>query len=139
MNQLELIHRHRGRAVLALALCLTAACAAQDVAAPPPASGKATIQALIGDAACAADAQCKTIAVGAKACGGPEGYLAWSTSRTDATALAQAADSYAAERHREIASRREMSTCSVLADPGAYCAAGTCRLRAPGGGAGLVR
>src|SRR5690349_4713970 len=49
--------------------------------------------ALIGDAACDDDSQCRTIAMGAKACGGPAYYLAWSTKRTDAAALQQAARS----------------------------------------------
>ena len=138
MKQSDIVHPRRGHAWLALTLCLTAACAAQDPS-PPPATDKAAIRTLIGDAACEADAQCKTIAIGAKACGGPEGYLAWSTAHTDGAALERAADSYAAERRREIAARREVSTCSVQADPGAYCAAGTCRLRSGGGGSRLVR
>ncbi len=71
-------------------LWLACGCAAADA----PAGAEAPmekIRALIGDAACDSDAQCRTIAIGAKACGGPEAYLAWSTKRTDATALREAA------------------------------------------------
>jgi hypothetical protein len=140
---------HSARQVAMLvALSLTAACAAQDAPVQPAAS-MASIQALIGDAGCQSDAQCKTIAVGAKACGGPQAYLAWSTARTDDYALKRAADDYAAERQREIRARGEVSTCTFLADPGAYCAApnavvsgraGVCRLRsASPGSSNLVR
>jgi len=130
----------RERCLLAFALLLTSACAAQDpvrVSTRPAGS----IDALIGDAACESDAQCRTIGIGAKACGGPETYRAWSVARTDAVALEQAAAQHAAERRREIEARGEMSTCSVLPDPGALCVpngpsladsrprAGTCRLR----------
>jgi hypothetical protein len=103
------------------------------------------ISALIGDAACDDDSQCRTLAVGAKPCGGPEYYLAWSTKRTDAAALRQAADSALAAPSVD---RGMQSTCVFVTDPGAYCASATgqqrdaastprrfCRLRALGRGA----
>ena len=106
-------------------------------------------RALIGDAACDDDSQCRTIAVGAKGCGGPEYYLAWSTRRTDTAALEAAAKDDAAAQRTRVTGPRMRSDCRWVTDPGAYCAAAdgdtgsgatarSCRLRAttyggPGG------
>jgi hypothetical protein len=96
-----------------LAACMPlAACAA-------PAS--TAVQGLIGDAACDSDAQCRTIAVGAKACGGPEAYLAWSVLRTNPQRLQQAVDQENETRREAVRRGGEFSTCSVVPDPGAYC------------------
>ncbi|HJV60878.1 MAG TPA: hypothetical protein VJ743_08015 [Albitalea sp.] len=117
------------RSALALAaLGMSAACATDRTPGDAPAP-LAAIDALIGDAACTADAQCHSIGIGAKPCGGPEGYVAWSSLRTDGRALEQAVQRHAQARRRESAARGEMSTCSVIPDPGAHCAAGVCRLR----------
>ena len=81
------------------------------------------IGALIGDAACDNDAQCRTIAIGTKACGGPEYYLAWSTKRTDAAALLDANGGSAALPLRLERPRPGVrSNCILVTDPGAYCA-----------------
>jgi len=132
--------------VLPALLCVTAACAAKNEPARAAPADASTIQSLIGDAACMSDAQCKTIAIGTKACGGPQSYMAWSTARTDGAALQRAADAYVAQRREEIAARGEVSTCEVRADPGAYCApnsgatpSGVCRLRPGGAGGAAVR
>ena len=100
----------------------------------------AALQALIGDAACRDDTQCRTLPVGTLACGGPASYLAWSTLRSDEAALKAAAAPLA---HRRPGSARgEMSICRVLPDPGARCvpgeagALGACRLRERSDGTG---
>jgi hypothetical protein len=113
----------------ALAAALAGACAGGQ-STTGAAEEARSVRALIGDAACNDDAQCRTVGVGAKACGGPEGYLAWSALRTDATAL-QAAAQRQADLERAAAKEKGMaSNCSVVVDPGAYCAA------APASGAG---
>lgn len=131
------IARLRRLGAVAGTLVLSAGCTAgsnPSAASPAPTS----VQALIGDAACDSDSQCTTIGVGAKACGGPQAYLAWSTLRTDGEALRRQADREAERRRAEGEKRGEMSTCSVVPDPGAYCARpagaatgtrGVCRLR----------
>ena len=48
------------------------------------------IQRLIGTAACTSDDACRTVGVGALACGGPESYLSWSVPETNDQALQQA-------------------------------------------------
>ncbi len=113
-------------------LWLSCGCAGADA---PAAADTAVekIRALIGDAACDSDAQCRTVPVGAKACGGPSYYLPWSTKRTDEAALREAtAGSLAPPVRRDPGMR---SDCMLVTDPGAYCAASdspgvrSCRLR----------
>lgn len=83
----------------------------------------------IGNASCTESAQCKTVGVGGRACGGPEGYLPYSTSVT-ASAPLEALAARHAERRRAAASASGMvSTCNVIPDPGAVCDQGMCRLR----------
>ena len=105
--------------------------------APPPVRATAPVaraglslmqqlQAEVGDAACDSSAQCKTVAVGHKACGGPEGYLPWSSKRSDAGKLASLAAQLSAERKAQNVSSGRMSTCSLVMDPGAVCTAGRC-------------
>lgn len=104
---------------------------AAPIAAPVKASGPALtlmqqITAEIGTAACDTSAQCKTLAVGSKACGGPERYIAYSTKHSDGAKLARlAADDSAAKKARDT-SNGMVSTCSMVVDPGAACNAGRC-------------
>ena len=90
------------------------------------------LRALIGPAACSTGAQCRTVAVGAKACGGPSAYLAWSTEDTDAARLADLAARQAAAQRRENEAGRLVSNCALVTDPGAACVAGRCQLAPPG-------
>ncbi len=130
---------------LSLILLLAcAACKAGAPAAPPivpaaavaaPASAKdlpAQMRALIGAAACTDSAQCKTVPLGARACGGPESYLAYSTAATAAAPLQALAERYTQQRRAEQAAAGMMSTCQMMVDPGAQCRAGTCQLREAG-------
>jgi hypothetical protein len=102
-----------------------------------PGHDEAALQALVGDAACRDDTQCRTLPVGSLACGGPASYLPWSTLRSDEAALKAAAAPLA--QRRPGSARGEVSICRVLPDPGARCvrdgadgALGTCRLRERG-------
>ncbi len=96
------------------------------------------MRALIGDAACETDAQCATIGVGAKACGGPLAYAPWSRLRTDAAALRAAVDAQAAHQRQSGVAVGNASDCMVVSDPGAWCdrrasvghaGLGACRLK----------
>ena len=89
----------------------------------------ARVESLIGEPRCTSDTQCHTVAMGARACGGPLGYRAWSGLVTDGAAL-----KVASARERELALEVEreaarMSPCLFLADPGAQCRAGRCETR----------
>jgi len=79
------------------------------------------IKTSIGEAKCSENSQCKTIAIGAKPCGGPEQYLAWSTQQTDAVALENLASRYRIAREKQNAASGEQSDCRFFPDPGAIC------------------
>lgn len=95
------------------------------------------IQAEVGDAACDGPQQCHTIAVGAKSCGGPEAYLAWSSKRSDASRLASLAARHAAARKIENERGGMQSDCTLVLDPGASCVRGRCMLFSSGKGANM--
>lgn len=129
--------RQLGLCTLAAACAALTACAAggQPVtivaaaaAAPPPAAGKNAaprllqeIRAAIGTAPCDADAQCHSIGVGARPCGGPEGYLAWSSQHTDRERLFDLVERHREARRIEHESSGMLSDCRMLPDPGAAC------------------
>lgn len=88
------------------------------------------VQGLVGDAACQDSSQCRAIAYGHKACGGPAGYLVYSTMHTDEAALKSAVEQYT--RAARAAERPGMvSTCEMLLEPAVACQAKRC-VRAPG-------
>lgn len=135
--------------LLACAACVACAASATHQTMPKPvpataptdssADGSATtlaqIRALIGTAACTDASQCRTVGIGARPCGGPQAYLAWSTAHTDGAALAALAEKFKLEREAANAASGELSTCQFFPDPGASCRAGTCQLNpvTPGG------
>ena len=104
---------------------------------PSTASGGETEAALqqqintaIGQAPCTADAQCRTLGVGAKACGGPAAWRPWSTQGgIKAEALQSLADQLATLQRQRQAQSGMVSTCSYLSDPGAMCQAQRCVLK----------
>jgi len=108
-------------ALLAAWLAIHAGCAGANGAAPAGDAPRMQIQQLIGEGVCTTDADCRTIAVGNKACGGPESYLAWSVRQTDPQPLAVAAERYASERKAQNQQSGMMSNCAFVTDPGARC------------------
>lgn len=87
-------------------------------------SAREQIGQLIGQAQCKKNADCRTLAIGLKACGGPEAYLAWSTASTDAQMLVAAAQRYAKQRRLQLDKPgAPASDCAVVSDPGAHCVA----------------
>lgn len=97
------------------------------------------IEAERGKASCDTSDQCHTIGVGAKACGGPERYLAWSSKDNDGNRLKALVQQHAELRRAEDAKAGMMSTCIFLPDPGATCQAGQCVVLPAGQGASLAR
>ncbi len=101
----------------------------------------AQIQAEIGDAACDSPAQCHSIGVGAKSCGGPEGYLAWSSKRSDEKKLKSLVEQHKQAREEDNRRSGMLSNCMFLPDPGASCVptptGQQCRINTgPGGNSG---
>lgn len=135
------IHCRLLRLALAAALALSAsACGSAPPTEARPQGLAERIALEVGDAACDNSQQCRTLAYGHKACGGPERYLAYSTRRSDSARLSDLARQLADERRRQDEREGMMSTCSVVADPGATCRAGRCVLQPDGpGGTPLAR
>ncbi|MDC8770228.1 hypothetical protein [Roseateles albus] len=79
------------------------------------------IQAEVGDAACDGPHQCHSSAVGAKPCGGPDSYLAWSSKVTDPKKLQSLLEQHRAARLAENQSSGIVSNCAMVTDPGARC------------------
>ncbi len=131
------------RAVLLL-LCLACGSCTWPASAQEQASSAALltqIREAIGAAPCTQTAQCRTLAVGAKACGGPEAYLAWSTRYSDESRLNALAARHRTLRESENAASQTRSNCLAVTDPGAVCQAsqsgtstlaGVCQLRRTG-------
>ncbi|MFC0250868.1 hypothetical protein [Massilia consociata] len=125
--------------VLACAACTTQA---QDpgkqaalARAPAAQSGTAApgdtlarLRAMVRDATCVESAQCRTVAVGAMACGGPESYLPYSIARSNEKAVRELGERYTNERLAQIKAEGMMSICRHIPDPGAVCTSGTCQL-----------
>jgi len=119
-------------ACASLVLLAASACTATPPVTSAPAPGGANlaeqIKAEVGDAACDAPQQCQTLAIGAKACGGPERYLAWSNKSSDGKTLKALAQAQADASRKLQQSDGMMSTCAIVTDPGATCQAGRCVL-----------
>jgi len=79
------------------------------------------------DRGCTSDAQCRTVPVGAKPCGGPETYLPYSTAREQPAKVAQIAERYSREREAKFKSMGVAGDCMIVTDPGAVCRAGSCQ------------
>lgn len=133
-------------AALSLGLISLLACAGDKAvplptasARPGPSAAMTQIDALIGSAPCTQQDQCRSIGIGARACGGPQSFRAWSSAHTDTKALTQAVSKHRQQQQRAIERSGEMSTCQVLPDPGARCVqlrpdvAGGCELGATPG------
>lgn len=127
----------RSVALAVLTLCGTA-CAIDPASTPTAAAAPATsaapaastplsasllvpVTTLIGDAACDNQSQCHVVGIGAKACGGPSGYLAWSDRKTDADALRAAVAAQARAQSDENKASGLLSDCMVTPTPPAVC------------------
>jgi hypothetical protein len=124
----------RGPAWLA-ALLLVTACQAQPLpdksvqaSLAAEAALLARIEAEVGAAPCTSSSQCRTLPIGAKACGGPAHWMAWSTTTGRAKQLQAWSTELAELQRRRFEATGMMSTCSIVPDPGAVCHAGRCVL-----------
>lgn len=108
-------------------------CATAEPIKPRTVRSVEEMSTLVGDAACEDSSQCRTIAVGAKPCGGPESYLAWSTLRTDEQRLNEAVQRHTALQQADNRANQRSSTCMMTTNPGAACVAKRCTLNPQGG------
>ena len=113
-------------ALLAIAGCAAAVDGAAPASPAPRPEPKSTalhagIVALIGEAECDGQGQCHAVGLGAKPCGGPESWLAWSTKTTDPRALQEAVQALAQARVEENKASGLASDCMRRPDPSAVC------------------
>ena len=124
MNHRTSLRQTRAGLVAAAFLALAGIAAAADSAAPAAsasADAQARVHALIGDAACDIQGQCRVVGIGAKPCGGPEGWLAWSTKATDTKALQDAVQAQVQARKDENQRSGLVSDCMMRPEPTAVC------------------
>ena len=79
-------------------------------------------------ALCSSSMQCRSVAVGTKACGGANQYIAYSTAEADEQKFLALVQEY--NRMQVLYQRLEdsISDCSILSDPGARCVEHKCTL-----------
>ncbi len=135
----QLARRERVRlafAAVALFITLSAATEGCRSRAPSPADQAQSIGSLdslrnqvlqlVGEPLCENVSQCRSIAFGAKPCGGPWSYVAYSTQATDSAKLAPVVAEYNA---REAQLNRELgkvSDCRFVSPPKLACVASRC-------------
>ena len=120
--------RRVGWAVLLVSACLSA-CQAQPAAPADEAALLAHLRTEIGDAHCSSNAQCRTLADGHTACGGPQQWGAWSTTTARVERLQAWADELVVLQQQRQEASGMVSNCLYVADPGAVCQAQRCVLR----------
>ena len=135
-----------GAAGLMLAACSQAQAPATRVSGAPaaeavPRDAEARVleqmRQAIGDAPCSRDAQCRTVPVGAKACGGPAAWWAWSQAHSEGAQLQALSKQLDRLQRKRFEATGEQSTCQVVPDPGAACVAQRCVLRGRAGSAAI--
>jgi hypothetical protein len=88
---------------------------------------RAEIDARIGDAAAEDVRFCRTIAFGAKPCGGPWEFLVYSTQRTDSASLAVRVERYNLLESRLNTEEGRVSDCSIPSEPAVHLVDGGCK------------
>ncbi|WP_455210420.1 hypothetical protein [Kaarinaea lacus] len=82
---------------------------------------KNAIDVEIGQAKCRDDGQCKTLAIGANPCGGPESYQVYSTLNTDIEQLKELAEQYKSVRKTLHTKTGTLGACIVIPEPTVQC------------------
>ena len=91
------------------------------------------IEVAIGNDRCTSDADCTTIPIGEKACGGPERWLACTHVSAQKAPIPALLSQLIAMQRTRAARSGMLSNCLISPDPGAMCRANRCVLRSPGG------
>lgn len=87
---------------------------------------KAQLEQLTQDKPCQQSAECRVLPVGHRACGGPDGFVIFSTQNNDAQTIENIVETISnLQRQRNIAEQR-MSICQHLTVPAAQCIANQC-------------
>ncbi|WP_333607474.1 hypothetical protein [Arsukibacterium sp.] len=84
--------------------------------------------ALIGDARADDNSQCRVAAFGHKPCGGPAGYVAYSTKDGNEGDILRKIAAYNAAAEAENMRLGRMSDCAVVTEPAVELVGGQCKL-----------
>lgn len=84
---------------------------------------------LTDDKQCQTDNQCEVLPVGSKPCGGPEQYMAYSTTATDQKLLQFTQERYSKLKTEQQKRLGVVSTCQILPKPTAVCRANQCVIK----------
>jgi hypothetical protein len=112
--------------------CISLSCARQQTPAGEPADTlgsdglRASITRQIGTAACKSPAECRTLPLRVKPCGGPQEFLVYSLSVTDSARLAADAARYNQAETEKNRQEGLVSDCSMLIAPRVSCISGKC-------------
>jgi len=86
------------------------------------------LQRLTTDKSCIEDQQCRVLAVGSRPCGGPEQFLAYSSTQTDSKLLAITNDRYRKIKQEQQLRLGLLSNCQMLTEPAVQCQQQQCVL-----------
>lgn len=87
----------------------------------------AEIKSMIGEAKATELQQCRKVAFGYKACGGPSSYLIYSVAGLDEALLLQKVAEYNALEQAESLRLGLISDCAVVSEPGLMLEGGVCK------------
>ena len=86
----------------------------------------AKIQEAASNQGCTSSADCGLLPMGAKPCGGPEAYIAYSKNNSDEAKLQKMAQSYKESRQKYNEENQMMGTCVVTPKPRVSCVRNQC-------------
>jgi len=89
------------------------------------------IVGLIGEPRCANLVHCRVLALGARPCGGPSEYLAYSSLTANRETIEAKAYEYSFLEEEVNRSKAAVGSCDVLPPPRAACVDGHCTLSSP--------
>jgi hypothetical protein len=90
------------------------------------------IKTMIGEATATDVLQCRKVAVGYKACGGPASYLIYSVQGLDEAVLLQKVAAYNALAEAESHRLGLISDCAMVSEPSVTLVGGVCKAGAAG-------
>jgi len=85
-------------------------------------------KALVKTDGCSSAGECRTAAVGSRACGGPRYYLVYCSRTTDSAALFRKLDAVAAAEREFNAKYQIVSTCEFRSPPKVALNGGSCQM-----------
>src|SRR5215831_3785291 len=119
------------RVLFACVLMLGAAATPKDPDGDELRAMEAKIDKRIGAARCEENAECRAAPFGAKPCGGPWSYKAYSTRNTDVAALLREIETYRSRNAELNRKNRLGSDCRLVEAPAVRCQEGRCSTGVP--------